>query len=103
MEDEQMIKVFKNMERKSQQAIAELIDGSIMGHHFYVSKIKNSKAVPEDSLVTYLFANSVGLKEKLAEIYEAKEEGIIGIRCRFDDKKIDLKVPVTENVHDFIK
>ena len=47
MEDDLKEEIMK-FNKREQQAIAELVDGSIIGHTFFVSKKKNPKAALQD-------------------------------------------------------
>ena len=51
-----------NLENRDQQAIAELIHGTIISHDFYISKLNNSTASLQDDNVPYIYGNPVGFE-----------------------------------------
>jgi hypothetical protein len=81
--------------KRDKQAIAEIIDGSIIGHHFFVSKLKDSTAALQDEIVPFIFGNPVGLQQSL-------EKHNFQAKCTYEKTEFNLKLPLTENLHHFL-
>eukprot|EP00090_Calanus_glacialis_P032215 TRINITY_DN5342_c0_g1_i1.p1 TRINITY_DN5342_c0_g1~~TRINITY_DN5342_c0_g1_i1.p1 ORF type:complete len:542 (-),score=129.47 TRINITY_DN5342_c0_g1_i1:28-1653(-) len=94
-----------NLQKKDQQAIAELVDGSINGHNFFVSKQKDCKAALKDDIVPYIFGNPAGLQESIKTYFEANEKGNYKANCTctlYFCAEFQLELPLTKNVNHYL-
>ena len=101
MEDDLKEEILK-LKKKDQQAIAELVDGSINGHNFFVSKQKDSKAALQDDIVPYIFGNPAGLQESIKTYFEANEKGNYKAKCTYEKTEFHLELPLTTNVNHYL-
>ena len=100
MDDELKVEI-KKLKKRDQQAIAELIHGTIIGHNFYISKLNNSRASLQDDIVPYIFGKPEGLQEKLRKhIENDKSVHDFQLNCSYPYGKtsFNLKLPLTETV-----
>ena len=79
---------------RDQHAIAEIVDGSINGHQFYVSKKKDSSAELHDDLVPYIFGSPVGLRESLEKT--GTETQLFRAECSYEKTLFHLEFPLTK-------
>ena len=97
MEDDLKEEIMK-FNKREQQAIAELVDGSIIGHTFFVSKKKNPKAALQDKIVPHIFGNPEGLQESIQKYVEANERKEFKAKCTYEKTEFYLDLPMTKNV-----
>ena len=101
MEDDQKEELLK-LEKRDQQAIAELVDGSINCHNVFVSKQEGSEAALQDGIVPYIFGNPAGLQESIKKYFEANEKGNYKAHCTYDKTEFHLELPLTKNVDHYL-
>jgi len=102
LDDEQKTDIMKLRERE-QQAVAELMDGSIIGHHFFISKQEHSIAKLQEELVPYMYGNPSGLQESLGKYFEADKNSIFEVKCSYEKTEFYLKLPLTKSIHYYLK
>jgi hypothetical protein len=93
----------ETIHKRDQQVIAELVDGSLIGHNFFVSKKKSPEAALEDEIVPHIFGNPAGLKESIQRYFEANETRDFKAKCIYEKTEFDLELPMTKNVKYYLE
>ena len=102
MEDDLKEEIMK-FNKREQQAIAELVDGSIIGHTFFVSKNNNPKATLQDEIVPHIFGNPAGLQESIKKYFDANERKEFKAKCTYEKTEFYLDLPKTKNVKHYLE